>query len=149
MGQIQGSQMGSNMSDLEQQIQTEQQRLYEVSSLTDEMQDDEAQVLLEWASAQVPKIAGDGSKLEERAKKLRYLMKSVSYFVGNAEGMSPEEMPQELERIHHSASDLNYPIQSDYIQPLVGQLAGQNAGDILVIIIAWIENDSLLSDALG
>lgn len=136
------------MSDLEQQIKAEQQRLYEVASLTDEMEDDEAQVLLEWASAQVPQIAGDGSQLEERAKKLRRMISSINYFVGNAEGMSEAEMPQELERIHQSAADLNYPARSDFIQPLIGHLVGQNAGDVLVIVIAWLENDSLIVDAL-
>mgnify|MGYP006921633196 CR=1 FL=1 len=127
------------MTDLEQQIKVEQQRLYEVASLTDEMEDDEAQILLEWASEQVPKIAGDGSQLEERAKKLRRLMGSINYFVGKAEGMSEEEMPPELESICQSASDLNYPTRSDFIQPLVGELVGQNAGDVLIIVLAWIE----------
>jgi len=136
------------MTDLEQQIKVEQQRLYEVASLTDEMEDDEAQILLEWASAQIPQIAGDGSQLEARAKKLRRMIGSINYFVGHAEGMSAEEMSPELARIHQSASDLNYPARADLIQPLVGELVGQNAGDVLVILIAWLENDSLLVDAL-
>ena len=136
------------MSDLQQQSQMEQQRLYEASSLTDDMQDDEAQELLEWASAQIPRIAGDGSKLEDRAKKLRRLMGSVSYFVGNAEGMSAEQMPEELDRVHHSASDLNFPARNDLIQPLIGELVGQSASDVLVILIAWLENNSLLVDVL-
>lgn len=137
------------MSDLEQQIQAEQQRLYEVSSLTDEMEDSTAQVLLEWASAQIPQLASDGSQLESRAKKLRRVVGAVNYFIGNGRRMSPEQMPEHLDLIHQSASSVGYPIQDKLMSPLAQELAGQSPDDMLIIIIAWIENDSLLTDVLN
>jgi hypothetical protein len=137
------------MSDLEQHIRAEQQRLYEISSLTDEMHDDEAKVLLDWASAQIIELAGDRSQLEDRAKKLRHLVGEINYFVGNIEGKSTEEIRQELEQVYQAATHLSYPVQHDLRHALVKQLEGQNAGDALVILIAWLENDSLLADVLG
>lgn len=137
------------MSDLEQQIQAEQQRLYEVSSLTDEMEDSTAQVLLEWASAQIPQLAGDSSQLESRAKKLRRVVGAVNQFVGNGRRMSPEQMPEYLDLIYQSASSVGYPIQDKLMSPLAQELAGQSPDDMLIIIIAWIENDSLLTDVLN
>jgi hypothetical protein len=139
----------SNMSDLEQQIQVEQQRLYEIASLTDEMVDSDANVLLEWGSAQVPQLAGDGSQLEHRAKKLRRLVGEMNLFMGKVEGMSAKDIQQELEEVYQAATDLSYPAQYDLVPALTTQLEGQNTGDVLVILIAWLENDSLLTDVLG
>jgi hypothetical protein len=53
--------VGKSMSQAE--IQNQIQRLYEISSLTDELTDDEAQKLLGWAEQQVPKIAEQDTKL--------------------------------------------------------------------------------------
>ena len=136
------------MSDLEQQIQVEQKRLAGISSLTDEMDDDSAQVLLEWAQAQIPKIAGDGSKLEDRAKKLRRLAQEINYFVGNVEGMSSEERQENLDRVYQASDSLNYPAQRELIDGVNDQLEGIPPEDVLVILLAWLEDDSLLVDYL-
>jgi len=137
------------MSDLESMIQAEQQRLYEVSSLTDEMVDDDAQVLLEWASAQLPLMIGDVADVESKAKSLRRLVRTVSDYVGQVENMPPEERQVELARVYQAASDLNYPAQDNLMPALVQQFDGQKSGDVLTILIAWLEDDSLLRDSLG
>jgi hypothetical protein len=137
------------MSDLEQQIQAEQQRLYEISSLTDEMDDDNAKVLLDWASEQIIRLAGDGSQLEIRAKKLRRLVGEINQFVGNVEGKLSEQIKSELEQVYRVANDLRYPAQHKLLPAITEQLEGQSADDVLVILIAWLENDSLLADVLG
>lgn len=137
------------MSDLEQHIQAEQQRLYEISSLTDEMDDDNAKVLLEWASAQIIELAGDGSQLEIRAKQLRRLVGEINLFMGDVENKSSEQIQQELEQVYRVANDLRYPTQHKLLPAITEQLEGQSAEDVLVILIAWLENDSLLGDVLG
>ena len=136
------------MSNLEQHIRAEQQRLYEIPGLTDEMHDDEAKVLLDWASAQVLQLAGEQSQLEARAKKLRHLVATINYLIGHIEGKPSEQIRQELAQVYQAAAHLNYPIQHDLSHALVKQLAGQNAADALVIVMAWLENDSLLVDEL-
>lgn len=137
------------MSNLEQQIQAEQQRLYEVASLTDEMEDDNATMILEWASAQITALAGDGSQLEARAKQLRRLVGDINYFMGGVEDKPSEQMQEELGQLYQTASQLGFPAQHRLLPPLIEQLIGQPPADILVILIAWIENDSLLADVLG
>lgn len=137
------------MSDLAQQIRAEQKRLYATPNLTDELPDDEAQELLEWASAQIPNVIKNGSQIEEQSKKFRRLLSYINYFVGNSEGMGEDELMEELAPIYQSASDLNYPVQSDLMTPLIAELVGQNMGDVLIILLAWLENDSLLVEALS
>jgi len=140
---------GNIMSNLEQQIQAEQQRLYEVASLTDEMEDDNATMILEWASAQITALAGDGTQLEVRAKQLRRLVGDINYFIGGIEDKPSGQMQEELGQIYQTASELGYPAQQRLLLPLIEQLVGQPPADVLVILIAWLENDSLLADILG
>ena len=137
------------MSNLEQQIRAEQQRLYEIPNLTDEMDDDPAQALLEWGSSQIPKLASDEKQLENRAKRLRRLMQTINQFMGNYRRMDRERMAHELESVYDAASDVGYPVQDNLIEAVAGQFEGQNPDDVIVILIAWLENDSLLTDALG
>jgi len=137
------------MSNLEQQILAEQQRLYEIPSLTDEMDDENATSLLEWASAQIIELAGDGSQLEARAKVLRRLVGDINLFMGHVEGKSAQDMQHELEQTYPIVNELRYPAQLRLVPALTEQLVGQSVADILVILIAWLENDSLLADVLS
>lgn len=134
------------MNDLEGQIRVEQQRLYESASLTDEMEDEEAKILLEWGSSQIHKLARTGGRLEDRCKQLRRLMKDINYFIGNAEDMDSDEQLEELERIYNSADELSYPVEEDGMEPLLDELDGASAGDMLEILLAWITHTDLSAD---
>jgi hypothetical protein len=140
---------GNIMSNLEQQVLAEQQRLHEISSLTDELDDESAMSLLEWASAQIIELAGDGSQLDARAKQLRRLVGEINVLAGRIEGKSGEQLQQGLGQIHQLASGLRYPVQARFIPALAGQLENQSISDVLVILFAWLENNSLLADVLG
>lgn len=137
------------MSELEGMIQAEQQRLYEISSLTDDMVDSDAQVLLEWASAQLPLMINSVDDVEKKAKAQRQLVRTISSYVGQVENMGADERQVELERVYQTANELNYPAQDNLMPALVQQFDGIKSGDVLTILIAWLENDSLLTDALG
>ena len=137
------------MSELESLIQAEQQRLYEVSSLTDDMNDSDAQVLLEWASAQLPLMINNANDVEKKAKAQRQLVRTISSYIGQVENMGAEERQVELERVYQAASELNYPAQDNLMPALIQQFDGQKSEDVLTILIAWLENDSLLTDSLG
>lgn len=137
------------MSDLASQIQAEQQQLYEISSLTDELVDDDAQVLLTWGSAQLPLLISDINDVESKAKSLRRLVRSISDYVGQVENMGEEERQAELQYVYQAANALNYPAQDNLMPALVQQFDGVNSADVLTILIAWLEDDSLLTDVLS
>ncbi|MEO1164726.1 MAG: hypothetical protein AAFV98_13130 [Chloroflexota bacterium] len=69
-----------------EEIQLNKERLYESSSLTDDLNDAEAQVLLKWGEAQVERLAESyAEEFEQKARFLRQLMKNINRFVGQRE----------------------------------------------------------------
>jgi len=69
----------------ETEIQTERERLYDSAALREDINDDEATVLLEWGEKHVVRLgqaAADSADLEQRARFLRQLLKNINRFVG-------------------------------------------------------------------
>ena len=67
-------------------IQSEKERLYESSSLRDDLPDEPATVLLEWGEGQVERLAEDfPDELEQKARFLRQVIKNINRFVGQRE----------------------------------------------------------------
>lgn len=67
------------------EIQTERQRLYDSAALREDINDDEATILLEWGEKHVVRLgqaASDGADLEQKARFLRQLIKNINRFVG-------------------------------------------------------------------
>lgn len=137
------------MSELHNVIQAEQQRLYEVSSLTDELMDDDAQILLSWASIQLPKLTVISATIEDverTAKGLRKLVRSMNRYAGQIQNMSIDEQQEKLERIYTSASELNYPVQSTPMPILLAQFRDSNTHDALTLLIAWLDGNTQRSE---
>jgi hypothetical protein len=130
------------MSELDGLIQAEQQRLYEVSSLTDELIDDDAQILLSWASAQLPLMSVTLDTIEQQAKTLRRLVRSINRYVGQAQYTREDERQTKLERIYTYATELSYPVQSEQLPILLVQFHGINAHDVLTLLIAWLDGNT-------
>ncbi|MGJ3237442.1 MAG: hypothetical protein ACFE0Q_01925 [Anaerolineae bacterium] len=62
------------------------ERLYESSSLRDDLNDAEATVLLEWGESQLERLAQDfPEEFEQKARFLRQLLKNINRFVGQRE----------------------------------------------------------------
>lgn len=69
----------------ETEIQTERERLYDSAALREDINDDEATVLLEWGEKHVVRLgqaAADSDDLEQKARFLRQLLKNINRFVG-------------------------------------------------------------------
>lgn len=130
------------MSELDGLIQAEQQRLYEVSSLTDELIDDDAQILLSWASAQLPLMSITLDTIEQQAKTLRRLVRSINRYVGQAQYTREDERQTKLDRIYTYATELSYPVQSEQLPILLAQFHGINAHDVLTLLIAWLDGNT-------
>lgn len=99
------------MPDLENAVT----RLYEDISLTDELTDEPAKVLLEWGEGRVRLMVNtmtDEDAFEERFKQLRQLMKSINRFTGRRHEMPPEEQADYVRKIMERAQELGY--QSPY-----------------------------------
>lgn len=67
----------------EEDIQNAQQELYEVASIRDDLDDDEAAVLLKWGEGQIARIAQETPEnFAQRVRFLRTLMQRINRFVG-------------------------------------------------------------------
>lgn len=65
---------------------TEKERLYESSSLRDDLNDAEATILLEWGESQLNRLAeAFPDEFEAKARFLRQLLKNINRFVGQRE----------------------------------------------------------------
>lgn len=68
------------------EIAAEQERLYESSSLRDDLNDSEATVLLNWGQQQVERLAKDyPEEFEAKCRFLRQMLKNINRFVGQRE----------------------------------------------------------------
>lgn len=83
------------------------QRLYEETSVRDELIDEEAELLLRWAEEQVIRLAAqrpDPAVFEESYGELVRLLTRMSRFAAGQSGMSPDEAQTAMSRIEVSAS---------------------------------------------
>lgn len=86
----------------ETEIKAERERLYESTALRDELNDDEATILLEWGEKHVVRLAqasADGAALEQQARFLRQLLKNINRFVGQRQYNNREEQLVYLEKV--------------------------------------------------
>ncbi|MGB7338768.1 MAG: hypothetical protein WBC91_07745 [Phototrophicaceae bacterium] len=67
-------------------IASEKERLYESSSLRDDLNDDEATVLLTWGETQIERLANEfPDEFEQKARFFRQVLKNINRFVGQRE----------------------------------------------------------------
>lgn len=67
-------------------IQSEQERLYESTSLRDDLNDAEAKLLLKWGEGQIERLAqAYPDNFEKQCRFLRQLLKNINRFVGQRE----------------------------------------------------------------
>jgi hypothetical protein len=98
-------------------------RMYEDISLTDELTDGPAMVLLQWGEGRLSIIANtspDEDSFEQDFKRLRLLLKAINRFTGLREQMDSEDQADYVRRILQRGQELGFP-------PAWGQLAAYMA----------------------
>ncbi|QPC83255.1 hypothetical protein G4Y79_02440 [Phototrophicus methaneseepsis] len=85
----------------EEKLQQEIERLYESTAVRDDLNDSEAQVLLQWGADYLRQSAADTSDeaFEERSKYMRQLMKDINRFVGQREFMDSMREFEQLGKV--------------------------------------------------
>lgn len=69
-----------------EEIASQKERLYESSSLRDDLNDSEGEVLLKWGEGQIERLATDfPEEFEQKARFMRQLLKGLNRFVGQRE----------------------------------------------------------------
>jgi hypothetical protein len=99
----------------EEKLEQEIQRLYESSAVRDDLNDSEAQVLLQWGEAYLRQCAIETTsdeEFEQRSKYMRQLMKGINRFVGQREFMDSMREFEQLNKVmkwlpHTGLGDVN------------------------------------------
>lgn len=131
------------MSFAEQAIQD----LYDNASLRESLTDDEAQLLYDWASAEIQRqeaaSAGDEEAFEGRSKQVRRVMKQVNKFVEGREAADPDLLTEVLAKLVEDASALGYPISEEQQQAFLASQADLDHSAALGLLFALMPNSPL------
>ncbi len=127
------------MSDnIERQIQ----QLYEVASLTDELRDEAAKILLQWGEEQIQWLAMGGmveGDFEDNCGDLRSLVRRINRFVGRHSGMNPDERREAMDKIVGAALNLGYTVHVPDLVGYMQQPATDNQVESLQDLIALLK----------
>ncbi|MBC7870750.1 MAG: hypothetical protein H7Y09_07905 [Chitinophagaceae bacterium] len=121
-------------------------RLYDDSSLTDELTDEPAKVLLKWAETQLPKLAEryyEEETFEDAFKTLRGLMKGMGRLTGQRETMLPEEQQEALQKMFDRSTQLDYKATADLTDVYLEKQTILSEQDHVNALIAWLETGTL------
>lgn len=95
----------------EAEINAERERLYESASLREDLNDDEATVLLKWGEDQVRRLATQyEADFEQQCRFLRQLIKNINRFVGQREFEDEAGQAQYLAKVVMWLERLHYPV---------------------------------------
>lgn len=86
-------------------------RLYDDSSLTDELTDEPASALLQWGETRLAQMANtitDDTAFEDQFMALRQLLKSASRFTARRHALPAEEQTDYLQKILETAKTLGF-----------------------------------------
>lgn len=126
--------------------------LYDDSSLTDELTDQPAKALLQWAEAQIPALAAqfpEEDPFEGAMKSLRGLLKGINRLVGQRDTLLPDERTAALKALMERAQALGFqPVPEG--APVIE--AGAGGGDEqahLLAYLGWMQPGQPSADAGG
>lgn len=100
-------------------IERAMERMYGDINLTDELVDDEAEVLLKWGEAEHIKLAAqslDEDALDAGAAAVRKVMKRVNGFIGKWQADDPGHADAALAKLVDALGDLGYDVAAAQVQ---------------------------------
>lgn len=90
-------------------IEAEKLRLYESPALREDINDDEASILLKWGEEQVLRLAGQDGDFEKQCQFLRQLIKHINRFVGQREYNDEAGQSEYMEKVVMWLPRLGFP----------------------------------------
>jgi len=122
------------------QIERATERLYEDLATRDELTDDEAKPLLEWAEQQIARLAEQGlgdDKFDEQFASLRKLLAGINRFTGRRAAMTDEERQTQLDAVATMAHTLGHSAPPESCNAYLQRQAGlDNAANVQAMLEA-------------
>lgn len=122
------------------QIDTEtaMQRLYEDPSLTEELTDDDAKIVLDWAQEQVKQLAAkftDEAAFDDAMKSLLRVVKNANRVVGQREFADPSEQEERIDKMTEAAMGMGVVTATAQAADVRDQLNALSSADALKTLL--------------
>src|SRR5581483_5867011 len=121
------------------------ERMLEVENLTDALEDDDANWLLDWGTSHVgPLIKGisDDDQAGEKVNQLMGVMRSVNRITGDRNAAPPDELAgdvRDLVEKYNAAFSTKVNLSDEQIKALVGRIATLGERDAMQALLSSVE----------
>ena len=126
-------------------------RLLESENLTDNLEDDDANTLINWGVAQIkPLVKGitDEDAAGEKVNHLMDLMRQVNSIVGNLSTVSEEKIQTLLEQFTQTF-DKDHHVSAEERKAVAEKLSQMQAGEAVKYLLDWMHSKKQSEDQKG
>lgn len=126
------------------------QRMYEDTSVRDELIDEEAEILLRWGEGQITQLSAqnaDPLAAEEALLRFLRMLARVNRFVGRRG--DPLTLPMRQQKLVETANEAGYPLQLAHVEAFTQQHAAADNFTVLHELIALLESTKGVSQTYG
>jgi len=116
-------------------------RLLETENLTDNLEDDDANTLLDWAVGQVKGIIGDPLTAGERVNSLMAVVRKINHLVPDLGVRSPQDISAalaDMARTADGAFGRTPPAGGADLQNLAGKLRSASTSEAIQSLLEWL-----------
>ncbi len=131
-------------------IERAMERMYGDINLTDELVDEEAEVLLKWGEAEHTKLeiqAMDEEAREEKAASVRKVMKRVNGFIGKRSSNDPEKAQKALGKLVDALHDLGYDVAAVRVQGALDEAGAADNMSALQAVLGLLQPETNPTEA--
>ena len=117
-------------------------RMYEDTSIIDDLQEEPSITLLKWGEGQLKMMANraeDPDAFNEQTRDFRRIMKSINLIAGRAPDLEDEQRRKAVRRLIERAQEMNYPPQFGSIGPIVDSMDTINEHARVRALITLVE----------
>jgi hypothetical protein len=122
-------------------IETAMERMYGDIGLTDELTDDEAEVLLAWGAAEHEKLntdTMDEEAFEARAQLIRRTMSRINNYIGKRGGYDADKAHSVMARLTEGLHELGYEVRAAQVDTFLAAQGEQDNMTALQSMLALI-----------
>lgn len=122
-------------------VESAMQRLYEDASLTEELKDDDARLLLKWAEDQITQLAvkfTDEAAFEEALSSLMHVIKNANRVVGQREFADAEQQTERIDKMAEAAQGMGVIVASAQAADMKNKLDALSSTDAIKTLLNWI-----------
>ena len=122
-------------------------RLLETENLTDQLEDEDANLLLEWGVANIDKLiegVEDHEAAGEKINSLMHVMRGLNSLAGNPSGVSTQKLAELLDRYNQIAGGTIVVDEAEH-RTIADQISKAQPGEAVRLLTAWLQSKKNMS----